>query len=231
MGNTITACSADSSGVLTPQNPQPGNGPAPPGTIPCAAGADGLWYPLNISSPESPPPNASATSTTAPAPGKTSTTAPAASTSTSATSAPAPASKKGLSAHENKMRGFGGEPHGQATAPGALPSSPKSAASLPPDSPAAANPTTTTTGALINAIPALPTGQLTLQSFLYMAFFAAWVIFGIMGFVMSLICLGYTGNVGEKILGIIIAIALGPFFFLYYFSDAGYCKRFPPTLF
>jgi hypothetical protein len=48
---------------------------------------------------------------------------------------------------------------------------------------------------------------------------------------MSLICFGYSGSTGEKILGVILALALGPWYFLYYFSSGSYCKKMPPTLF
>jgi len=46
----------------------------------------------------------------------------------------------------------------------------------------------------------------------------AWVVFGIAGFVMSLWCIGFTGNFGEKFIGIIIAMILGPWYWLYFYS-------------
>ena len=58
-----------------------------------------------------------------------------------------------------------------------------------------------------------------------------WTIFGIVGFVMSLICFGYSGSVGEKLFGLLAAIMMGPFYFIYYFSSGSYCKKMPPTLF
>jgi hypothetical protein len=62
-------------------------------------------------------------------------------------------------------------------------------------------------------------------------FGSLWTIFGIIGFVMSLICFGYTGSVGEKLFGILAAIMMGPFYFIYYFSSGTYCKKMPSTLF
>jgi hypothetical protein len=116
---------------------------------------------------------------------------------------------------------------------GALPADPKGAASLPPGSPAASLPTTTKDGALATAPTAQPDASSgwTVKAIVFVTFLGLWILFGLVGFILSLVCLGYSGSVGEKILGIIIALALGPFYFLYYFSDAGYCKRMPPTLF
>jgi hypothetical protein len=58
-----------------------------------------------------------------------------------------------------------------------------------------------------------------------------WVLFGIAGFVMSLWCIGFTGNFGEKFIGIVIAIILGPWYWLYFYSVPSYCARLPPPLF
>ena len=59
----------------------------------------------------------------------------------------------------------------------------------------------------------------------------AWVVFGLAAFFMSLVCFGFSGSVSEKIFGVLAAIIMGPFFWIYYFSDAGYCKKMAPTLF
>jgi hypothetical protein len=60
-----------------------------------------------------------------------------------------------------------------------------------------------------------------------------WIVFGFAGFVMSLWCLGFSGNVGQKIGGMFFAIILGPFYWLYFYSVPAYCARLPPpsTLF
>ena len=57
-----------------------------------------------------------------------------------------------------------------------------------------------------------------------------WVVFGLAGFAMSLVCFGYSGNVGEKILGVILSIILGPLFWLYYYASSSYCKAAPSFL-
>ena len=58
-----------------------------------------------------------------------------------------------------------------------------------------------------------------------------WTIFGIVGFVLSLICFGYSGSTGEKLFGLLASIMMGPFYFIYYFSSGTYCKKMPSTLF
>lgn len=120
-----------------------------------------------------------------------------------------------------------------AASTGAVPVDPTAAASLPPGSPGASLTITTKDGALASATPALPatTGGWTVQSVFAVTFGVLWLVFGLIGFVMSLICFGYSGSTGEKILGVILALALGPWYFLYYFSSGSYCKKMPPTLF
>lgn len=64
-----------------------------------------------------------------------------------------------------------------------------------------------------------------------LVFGTLWTIFGIIGFVMSLICFGYSGSTGEKLFGLLASIMMGPFYFIYYFSSGTYCKKMPSTLF
>lgn len=64
-----------------------------------------------------------------------------------------------------------------------------------------------------------------------LAFGMIWFLFGAAGFIMSFICFGYTGTIGEKLLGLILAIGLGPFYWLYYYSSPSYCKANPPSFF
>ena len=55
-----------------------------------------------------------------------------------------------------------------------------------------------------------------------------WFGFGFAGFIMSLWCLGFSGNVGQKIGGLLFAIFLGPFYWVYFYSVPAYCARLPP---
>jgi hypothetical protein len=122
---------------------------------------------------------------------------------------------------------------GSSTSPGAVPADPRAPATLPKDSPAAAVNTKKKDDALDTAPTAQPEAdkRWTVKSVLAVTVVGLWLLFGLIGFVMSLICFGYSGSAGEKILGILISLALGPFYFLYYFSSGSYCKAMPPTLF
>lgn len=48
-----------------------------------------------------------------------------------------------------------------------------------------------------------------------------WVGVGFAAFIKSLICFGKKGKTGQKILGLILAVLFGPFYFLY--KPPGYC--------
>jgi len=61
-----------------------------------------------------------------------------------------------------------------------------------------------------------------------MILIVVWVLFGLAGFVMSLWCIGFTGNFGEKFIGVLTAIVLGPWYWLYFYSVPSYCARLPP---
>jgi len=63
------------------------------------------------------------------------------------------------------------------------------------------------------------------------AFLALWVLFGIAGFVMSFVCFGYSGTLLEKLFGIILAVFLGPIYWVYYYASSSYCKSLPPAFF
>jgi hypothetical protein len=63
------------------------------------------------------------------------------------------------------------------------------------------------------------------------AFGVVWFVFGFAGFIMSFVCFGYTGNIGEKLLGLILAMTLGPIYWVYYFVSPSYCKANPPAMF
>lgn len=122
---------------------------------------------------------------------------------------------------------------GSSTSPGAVPADPKAPASLPKDSPGLAAATKTKDVALDTAPTAQPGAdkRWSVKAILAATVAGLWLLFGLIGFVMSLICFGYSGSLGEKILGIVIALVLGPWYFLYYFSSGSYCKAMPPTLF
>lgn len=63
------------------------------------------------------------------------------------------------------------------------------------------------------------------------AFGIVWAVFGLLAFIFSLICFGYSGSILEKLVGIILAILFGPFYFIYYFASGSYCKTMPSPVF
>ena len=56
-------------------------------------------------------------------------------------------------------------------------------------------------------------------------FFIIWLIAAVAGLVMSFVCLGYSGSAGQHIGGILLALFLGPFYWLLYAFSPGYCAR------
>jgi len=59
-------------------------------------------------------------------------------------------------------------------------------------------------------------------------FIILWIVSGILGFLMSLICLIYNGNKLEKIIGLLISsMFFGPLYWLYYLYMDNYCSKKP----
>lgn len=51
-----------------------------------------------------------------------------------------------------------------------------------------------------------------------------WSTIGLIAFVWSIYCFGKTGTIFQKIVGIILAMFLGPLFFFFYRYSPTYCK-------
>ena len=59
-----------------------------------------------------------------------------------------------------------------------------------------------------------------------------WIFTGILAFLTSLICFAFNGTMSDKFLGLIVALVIGPFYWLYFiFNNTGYCSRSPPNAF
>ena len=58
----------------------------------------------------------------------------------------------------------------------------------------------------------------------YLTFVIIWLIFGIIAFITSLICFGKNSSMTEKIIGLLLAIFFGPFYFIFFFFNDNYCK-------
>ena len=52
-----------------------------------------------------------------------------------------------------------------------------------------------------------------------------WILTGIAAFIMSLTCFGYNNDGGYAILGLILAVLTGPFYWLYYAFNRKYCYK------
>jgi hypothetical protein len=64
--------------------------------------------------------------------------------------------------------------------------------------------------------------QITVQIFGLITF--VWVMIGLVAFLWSIYCFGKTGTIFQKIIGIIMAMFMGPLFFFYYRYSPTYCK-------
>ena len=52
-----------------------------------------------------------------------------------------------------------------------------------------------------------------------------WVILGITGFIMSIVCFGRSGTSSQHIIGLLLAIFFGPIYWIFYLAVPDYCKR------
>lgn len=73
------------------------------------------------------------------------------------------------------------------------------------------------------------TSDYSISSNIYMFFIALfvliWVVSGLIGFIVSIVCIFYESSPGEKILGIVLSIFTGPFYWLYYILNVNYCNK------
>lgn len=51
-----------------------------------------------------------------------------------------------------------------------------------------------------------------------------WGLVGIAAFITSLVCFGKSGSTTEKIIGFVLAIFFGPFYFIYLGVNKEYCR-------
>jgi hypothetical protein len=64
-----------------------------------------------------------------------------------------------------------------------------------------------------------------------LAFLVVWCIIGFAAFIMSLVCMTKAGsNGGQNVMGLLLAILFGPFYWLYYFGSGTYCKTVAPNM-
>lgn len=104
-----------------------------------------------------------------------------------------------------------------ASAPVASPAPSASVASPAHIAAPSATPATTTTN---NSASSFVVGVWVFYAILYLII---WVVSGIAAFVASLICLGFRGSMSDKIIGVVIAILMGPLYWLYFSLNKDYC--------
>jgi hypothetical protein len=56
-------------------------------------------------------------------------------------------------------------------------------------------------------------------------FILAWILAGLAGFVMSILCFGRSGSVGQHIAGFLLAAFFGPFYWIFYGVSPDYCNK------
>lgn len=56
-------------------------------------------------------------------------------------------------------------------------------------------------------------------------FIIIWIILGLIAFITSIVCFGFSGSTMEKVMGLLIALLFGPFYWLYFYLNKNYCGR------
>jgi len=64
-----------------------------------------------------------------------------------------------------------------------------------------------------------------IAAILLLLFLMFWIFAGLGAFIMSLVCFGYSGTIIDKIVGFILAIFFGPFYWFFYGFNTFYCKK------
>jgi len=50
-----------------------------------------------------------------------------------------------------------------------------------------------------------------------------WILGGISAFIASIVCFGLSGTVAEKVIGFVLAVLVGPFYWIYFAVNKNYC--------
>ncbi len=58
-----------------------------------------------------------------------------------------------------------------------------------------------------------------------LVFLVVWIILGIIAFIMSIACFGFSGSMAEKVIGLLLACFFGPFYWLYFYFNKSYCGK------
>ena len=61
------------------------------------------------------------------------------------------------------------------------------------------------------------------SSFYILLFLIFWIISGFIAFITSIVCFFRSGTTFEKIIGLLLAIFFGPFYFIFFALNGNYC--------
>ena len=51
-----------------------------------------------------------------------------------------------------------------------------------------------------------------------------WVLIGLVAFITSIVCFTRSGTAFDKVMGLLLALFFGPFYFLFFAFNKSYCK-------
>lgn len=60
---------------------------------------------------------------------------------------------------------------------------------------------------------------------LFVVIMFIWAILGIWAFIWSIVCFGKNDKTSLNVIGLILAIFFGPFYWLYYLINKSYCRE------
>ncbi len=55
-------------------------------------------------------------------------------------------------------------------------------------------------------------------------FVVLWILAGLAAFVWSIVCFGRSGTTAQHIVGLLLSMFVGPFYWIYFLAVPGYCR-------
>ena len=74
-----------------------------------------------------------------------------------------------------------------------------------------------------------PTKEITTTGMVILILIGLWTLFGFVAFVKSILCFGSSSTMTEKLLGFLLAVFFGPFYFIYLYANKNYCVYSSPN--
>jgi len=60
-------------------------------------------------------------------------------------------------------------------------------------------------------------------------FIFLWIVVGVAAFIMSIVCFGLSGSTAQHVIGLLLSIFFGPFYWIYFLAVSSYCRGKPQT--